>query len=78
MVFGQPLGLFPLGVANSTCLANFFWDILDTWPNQRSWDLSIWKRMAQYSGFYEFHSCNLCRDMSHHEFFVQLCRVHLA
>ena len=38
----RPLGrFFSVSVANRTCLANFSWDILDTWPNQLSWDLPI-------------------------------------
>ena len=37
---GRPLGRFPVGAASRTCLANLSWDILDTWPNQHSWDLS--------------------------------------
>jgi len=40
-VLGRPLGRFPMGLASRTCLANISWDILDTWLNQRSWDLSI-------------------------------------
>jgi len=38
---GRPLGRFPVGLARKTCLASISWGILDTWPNQRSWDLSI-------------------------------------
>jgi len=32
---------FPWMIASRTCLPDRFWDILDTWPNQCSWGLSI-------------------------------------
>jgi len=41
LVLGRPLGRFPVGVTGRTCLANLSWGILDTWPNQPSWNLSI-------------------------------------
>ena len=37
----DPWARFHLCVASRTCLVILSWDILDTWPNQRSWDLSI-------------------------------------
>jgi len=43
LVLCRPLGSFPMSVASMTCLANLWWDILVTWPDQRSWDLSIRK-----------------------------------
>jgi len=38
------MGHFSLNVTSRTCLAILSWDILDTLPNQRIWDLSIWRR----------------------------------
>ena len=43
LVLGRPQGRFSVGVASRTCLANLSCGILGTWPNQRSWDLSIRK-----------------------------------
>ena len=40
-----------MGVASRTCLANVSWDILDTWPNQRSWDLSIRRSGSTFRAF---------------------------
>jgi len=62
LVLGGPLGHFPVGVASRTCLANNFWDILITWPNQHCWDLSNQKSWAQYSELYKFHSCTIWYD----------------
>ena len=76
----RPLGCFPVGVSSRTCLVNLSWDILDTWLNQLSWDISIWKSglMDWHSGFYEFHSCALCGEVSHHELFVKIPALPLA
>ena len=40
-MLAQSLGRFPVGVVSRSCLANLLWDVLVTWPKQRSWDLSI-------------------------------------
>jgi len=44
---------FPVGVTSRTYLANLPWDILDTWPYQRNWDLSVLGEVARHSGFYD-------------------------
>ena len=41
LVVGRPLGRFLEGVASRSCLADNSWNILDTWMNQRSWDICI-------------------------------------
>jgi len=38
--FGRPVDRFPVGVASRNCPANRSWDILDTWPKQRSCKVS--------------------------------------
>ena len=43
LVLGRFPSRFPVGVASRICFATLFWDILDTWPNQCKWNLSILK-----------------------------------
>ena len=47
-------------------------EILDTLPNQRSWDLSIEGELVWHSGFYGFHNYALCREVSHRERFANI------
>ena len=41
LVLRWPLGRFPRDVASRSCLASLSWDILDTLPGKRYWELSI-------------------------------------
>jgi len=52
--------------------------ILDTWPNHHRWDLSIRRNADWCSGFYEFHSCELCREVSHRELFTKVSSLLLV
>jgi len=77
MAQGRLLSHFPVGVASRTCLANLSWDILDAWPNQRSWDISIQRSGSTYR-IYEFNSCALCREVSRRELFAKIPSLPLA
>jgi len=44
LMLGGALGHISLSVASRACLAILSRDILHTLPNQRIWDLSIWRR----------------------------------
>ena len=58
LVFDQPLGHFPVGVASRTCPAYFPGTF---WSRGRTVEISPFGEVARRSGLYEFHSCALCR-----------------
>ena len=71
LVLGRPLIRFPVGVASGACLANISWDILNTWSNQRSWDLSIRKSSSTFMAL-RISQLRTCRNVSRHELFAKI------
>jgi len=65
------LGHFIMGVASRTCLDNLSWDILNTRPKQRTWDLSIRRRGGSAFRTSLFRSCALCCEVSRRQFLAK-------
>jgi len=65
--FGRPTGCFYLSVASRTSSPTFRWTF---WSHSRTNIIGIswFAEMAWCSGFYEFGSCWLCRELSHRGF----------
>ena len=79
LVFGRPLGCFPMDVASRICLANLHWfgHVSKKYSGHKGrTNVARVSRfggeVAWYSRFYEFHSCALCYEVSHCEFFGKL------
>jgi len=64
------------GLASRTCLTILSWDILDKWPKQAEVTL-FGGEVIRYSSLYEFHSCTVCRSVSHCELFTKSHRRRL-
>ena len=62
---GRHLGLFPVGLASRACLTIFRWAL---WIHGRTKVVVFFQSEAvRHSGLCEFHSCALCREVSHKE-----------
>jgi len=61
--FGQHLGRFPVVLASRACLTIFRWVL---WIHDRT-NVVVFSQLevVRHSGLCEFHSCALCREVSH-------------
>jgi len=65
LVLGRSLGIFPVGIASRICLVNLSEDILDSWPNQLSWDLLyLEKKSLDIRDFINFAAAHLPQSVT--------------
>jgi len=78
LVLGRRLGCFTVRVASRTCLANLSSDILATWRTVVAEISRFGGEISRHSMMYEFHSCALCHEVSHHELYAKIPSLPLA
>jgi len=66
----RPLDRFPLGVDSRNIIDNLSRSILITWPNNRSWDLSIWRSDSTFRSLRSSQKRTLSRSVR--ELFTKL------
>jgi len=62
-------GTIPWDRAGRICLVSISCGTRAMWPKQRSLDSLFGGKEAQHSGVYEFHTCELCRNVTRCELF---------